>query len=130
MQGRVIVCILLIEHFFQEKLSLGFEVAHDLIVVSWRDQLFELVEDHDASPGVVRVLSILEVLDLHEEIEELIKAFNDIDVNLQKRFERLVAFSELVHRSIVNWVPSQRAILLSQDLTVASDNIAGVLFEE
>ena len=92
--------------------------------------MFELVEDHDASPGVVRVLSILEVLDLHEEIEELIKAFNDIDVNLQKRFERLVAFSELVHRSIVNWVPSQGAILLSQDLTVASDNIAGVLFEE
>ena len=85
MQGRVIVSILLIEHFFQEKLSLGFEVAHDLIVVSWRDQLFELIEDHDASPGVVRVLSILEVLDLHEEIEELIKAFNDIDVNLQKR---------------------------------------------
>ena len=62
----MIVAILLVEHLFQQKLGLGFEIAHYLVVVTWGDELFELMEDVDASSGVVGVLGVFEILDLHE----------------------------------------------------------------
>ena len=41
-----------------------------------------------------------------------------------------MTLSELVHGHEVNRVPPRYAILLGQDLSVASDNITGVLLEE
>ena len=84
----------------------------------------------DATTWVISILSILKVLNLHEKIEELIEAFDDVNINLQERFKRLVTLSKLVHRYKVNRIPSRDAILLSQDFSVAGDDIACVLLEE
>lgn len=102
----MIVAILLIEHLFEQKFRLRFEITHNLIVVTRRDKLFELVEDVDASPGVVSVLCVFKVLYLHEKLQELIKALNYIDVNLEESLECLMALSEFVHGSEVKGVPS------------------------
>lgn len=130
MQWRMVVNILLVQHFLEEQLSLGFEVADDLVVVLRGDELLEFVQDVHTAPRVIRVLGILEVLDLHEEVEELIETFNDIDVNLEKSFERFMAFSEFIHGDVVNGVSPQNTVLLRQDLSVACDDVARVLLEE
>ena len=80
----------------------------------------------NASPRVVGILRVLEVLDLHEEVKELVEALNDVNVDLEERLERLVALGVLVHRSVVDRVPSHHSILLRQNLTVPLDNVACV----
>ena len=126
MQRRMIVGILLIEDLFQKEFGLRFEIADHLVVVCGRDQLLKLVQDVNASPRVVGILRVLEVLDLHEEVEELVEALNDVDIDLEERLERLVALGVLVHRGIVDRVPSHHSILLRQNLTVPLDNVACV----
>lgn len=62
----MIVSILLVEHLFEKKPGLCFEISNHLVVVCGGDQLLEFVKDLHAATWVIRVLSILEVLDLHE----------------------------------------------------------------
>ena len=122
----MIVGILLIEDLFQEEFGLCFEIPDHLVIVCWRDELLKLVQDVDASPRVVGILGILEVLDLHEEVQELIEALDDVDIDLKERLKRLVALGVFVHRSVVDRVPSHHSILLRQNLTVPLDNVACV----
>jgi len=126
----VIVAILLIQNLLQEKLRLGFEITHHLVVIRRTDQLLEVVEDGHAAARVVRVLSILEVLNLHEELKELVEALDYINVDLEQGLERPVTLRELVHRNEVDRIASLDVVLLSQDLSVPRNDIAGVLLEE
>ena len=84
----------------------------------------------NASPRVVSIIRVFEVLDLHEEVEELIKALNDVDIDLEERLERLVALGVLVHRGVVDRVPSHHGILLRQNLTVPLDDVACVRLKD
>lgn len=43
MQWRMVVSVLLIEHFFEKQLCLRFKVAHNLVVVTWGNKLLELI---------------------------------------------------------------------------------------
>ena len=130
MQRRMIVGILLIEDLFQKEFGLCFEIADHLVVVCGRDQLLKLVQDVDASPRVVGIIRVLKVLDLHEQVEELIEALDDVDIDLEERLERLLALGVLVHRGVVDGVPPHDGILLRQNLAVALDDVACVGFED
>ena len=79
---------------------------------------------------IISLFSILEVLDLHEEGEELVKAFYMINIDLEKSLQRFMALSILVHANVMDWVTPQFAILLRQDLSVAGDDITGILLKE
>ena len=126
----MIVGILLIEDLFQKEFGLCFEIADHLVVVCGRDQLLKLVQDVDASPRVVGIIRVLKVLDLHEEVEELIEALDDVDIDLEERLERLLALGVLVHRRVVDGVSPHDGILLRQNLAVALDDVACVGFED
>lgn len=117
------VGILLVQNFFQEELSLSFEVSHDLVVFPWGDQLLELVQDVHAAARVVRILGIFEVLNLHKQRQELVEALHDVDIDVEKSLDSLVAFGVPVHSGVVDGVSAAQTVLLSQDLTVAGDDI-------
>ena len=84
----------------------------------------------NAASRIICFFSILEVLDLHEEGEEFVKAFHVININFKERLQSFVALSILVHGHVMDWVTPQFAILLREDLSVAGDDITGVLLEE
>ena len=84
----------------------------------------------DAAPGVVCVLRVLKVLNLHEQVEELVKALNHIDVNLEQRFQSFLAFGVLVHRSVVDWISAHNRVLLGQNLPIPRNYIASILLKE
>ena len=84
----------------------------------------------NASPRVVGILRVLEVLDLHEEVEELVEALDDVNIDLEERLERLVALGVLVHRGVVDRVPTHDSILLRQNLTVTLDDVACIRLED
>ena len=84
----------------------------------------------NASPRVVGILRVLEVLDLHEEVEELVEALDDVDIDLEERLERLVALGVLVHRGVVDRIPPHDGILLRQNLAVTLDDVACVRLED
>ena len=92
--------------------------------------MFELIENVNAASRIISFFSVLEVLDLHEEGKELIKAFHVININFKERLQCFVALSILVHGHVMDWVTPQFAILLREDLSVAGDDITGVLLEE
>ena len=87
------------------------------------------MEDVDASSGVVGVLGVFEILDLHEKLQELVEAFNDVDVDLQESLECLVTLSELVHSREVKWISPLDCVLLGQDLSVSGNDVACVLLK-
>ena len=60
----MVVGILLVEHFFQEEFGLLSEITNDLVIVTRRDQLLEVIEDGDTAAWIVGVVDLLEDLDL------------------------------------------------------------------
>jgi len=88
------------------------------------------LQDADTAARIICIFGILKVLKLHKESKELVETFNNIDINLEKGFNSLVALGELVHAGEVDWVALKSAILLSQDLSVTTDDITSVLFEK
>ena len=129
-QRRVIVYILLVKHLLEEKSCLSFEIAHNLIIVTSWDKLFEFTQNMYTASWVIGILNIFEILNLHEELHELVEALNNIDIDLQQRFQCLITLRELVHCSIVKRVSFQRWILLWQNLSVPCNDITCVLFEQ
>ena len=79
----MIVDILLVKNLFQQQLSLSFEVPHNLIILSRRDELLELAEDVDAATRIVGILNVFEVLNLHEKRHEQIESCHVINVDLE-----------------------------------------------
>ena len=97
----MIVEILHVKYLFEEKLGLRFEVSHNLVVLSWCDQLLEFAEDVDATTRVVCIFHIFKVLNLHKEVQELVASPDTVNIDIQKCFKRLIALGELVHGDIV-----------------------------
>jgi len=126
----VIIRILLVQNFLQKQFRLRFEVAHNLVVLSGGDELLEVIEDVDAASRVVCVLSAFEILNLHEQGQELVKTRHNIDVDLQEGLQCLLTLCEFVHSRIVDGVAPRNAVLLGEDLTVTSNDITGVLLEQ
>ena len=52
----MVVGILLVEHFFQEEFGLLSEITNDLVIVTRRDQLLEVIEDGDTAAWIVGVV--------------------------------------------------------------------------
>jgi len=113
MERGMVVCILLVEHFFKKELGLRLKISHDLVVLVWRNKLPEFVQDAYTTARIVRVLNILKVLNLHEEGQELVKTFYNINVDLEESFQSLVALSEFVHSRKVDGVSAADDVLLS-----------------
>lgn len=63
-------------------------------------------------------------------MKELLKARALVNVDVQDCFKRALALGELVHRRKVDRIPPKDVVLLSQDFTVASQDVSGVLLEE
>ena len=108
----MVVGILLVEHFFQEEFGLLSEITNDLVIVTRRDQLLEVIEDGDTAAWIVGVVDLLEDLDLHKEGQELVETWHVIDVNLQQGLQRLLTLSELVHCAVVDRVTARNAVLV------------------
>ena len=83
----------------------------------------------DTTARIVGVLRVLEVLNLHEEVQELVKASHLVDINLKKGFQGLATLRVLVHSSIVDRISPAFSVLLRQDLSVPSDDITSILLE-
>ena len=92
--------------------------------------MLELIKNVDAAPGVVCVLCVLEVLNLHEQVEELVEALNHINVNLEQRFQSFLALGVLVHGSVVDGIPAHNRVLLGQNLPIPRYYIASILLKE
>lgn len=103
-QWGVVINILLVEHFFEEEFCLTFEVAHNLVVVAWRDKLLELIQNMHATSRVISILSVLKVLELHKKTQELLKSINLVNMDLKESLESLCALGELIHCSKVQGV--------------------------
>lgn len=84
----------------------------------------------DAASRVIHILRILKILNLHEQRQELIKAFDEIDIDVEKSLDCLVTLSVPVHGNVVDWVPTAHAVLLGEDLTVTGNDVARVLLEQ
>lgn len=79
----MIVDILLVKNLFQKQLSLSFEVSHNLIVLSRRDELLELAEDMNTATRIVGIIYVFEDLNLHEKRHELIESCDVVNVDLE-----------------------------------------------
>ena len=126
----MVVYVLLVENLFQQKLRLGFEVPHYLIVLFWRDKLLELAKDMDAATRIVGILRVFKVLNLHEERHELIEPCHIVNIDLQHGLERFLALGKLVHGRVVNRIAPLLRVLLRQDLTIAANDVASVLLKQ
>ena len=99
----MIVEILHVKYLFEEKLGLRFEVSHNLVVLSWCDQLLEFAEDVDAATRVVCIFHIFKVLNLHKEVQELVESLDCVNIDIQECFKRLIALGELVLQIFFEW---------------------------
>lgn len=83
-----------------------------------------------AATWVVSIVSTLEILNLHEQSHELIEALNIVNIDLEQSIHRLAALREFVHGDEMYRIPPECSILLRQDLTIASNDVASVLFKQ
>ena len=88
------------------------------------------MQDMNTAARIVSIFSILKVLKLHEKSEELVETFNNIDIDLEQGSNCLVTLGVLVHAGEVDGVALKRAILLSQDFSVTTDDVASILLEQ
>ena len=109
----MIVCILLVEHLFEKELRLRLEISDDLVVLVGRNKLPEFVQDAYTTSGIICVLNVLEVLNLHKEGQELVETFHNINIDLEQGLQSLMALSEFVHSREVDGVPTADVVLLS-----------------
>jgi len=126
----MIVSILLVEHLFEKELRLRLEISDDLVVLVGRNKLPEFVQDAYTTSGIIRVLSVLEVLNLHEKGQKLVETFHNINIDLQQGLQSLMALSEFVHGREVDGVPTADVVLLSKNFSVSSNNVASVLLKK
>ena len=79
---------------------------------------------------VIGIFSILKVLKLHEKTKELVETFNNIDIDLEQGSNCLVTLGVLVHAGEMDGVALKRTILLSQDLSITTNNVTSILLEQ
>ena len=88
------------------------------------------MQDADAAARIVCVFSVLKVLNLHEEVQELVETFHNIDVDFEQSLQSPLALGVLIHGRKVDRVPARDIVLLSENLSVASNDITSVLLEQ
>ena len=95
----MIVEILHVKYLFEEKLGLRFEVSHNLVVLSWCDQLLEFAEDVDATTRVVCIFHIFKVLNLHKEVQELVASPDTVNIDIQESvdFNKFASSADSFH---------------------------------
>ena len=84
-----------------------------MIVLVGRNKLPKFVQDAYTTSGIICVLSVLEVLNLHKEVQELVETFHYINIDLEQGLQSLMALSEFVHSREVDGVPTADVVLLS-----------------